>query len=409
MKQHDLTGDGGTTPHETAYGSSGPAAGLTVTLVCHEADLEALRSEWNALAAAHPVANAFLRHEWADAAWHWRSQDATLSLLTVRCGNQELVGLAPFVRTAARESGLTFRRLEFLSVPDTQFADILFSPDYLPAVAVALVRWLKENHRYWDQLTLPRLHAQTPSLTALADALDLADLHWARQNTGVNYAIDLRGTWKDYYRTRSRRLKKGNNLAANRLQRAGKLELTWLRGTDVDTRIRETVSRLSADSWKRVTGTTLDQPGPQAFLKRLFEHGREQGWLSVWLLTLDSEPLAVELQLVYEGVVHGLRSDFREDLGELSPGTYLNWKIIEGLFGHGLDVYYLGPGENPYKRRWTDTGTLLVRLDAWSPNLRGRLLQALRQRLRPALRRSRDRLVRMLRFASISRSSPTSL
>ncbi|MCO6439802.1 MAG: GNAT family N-acetyltransferase [Nitrococcus mobilis] len=390
MKRADLIRNGGDSA--TASAKPAPIRGWAVTLLTHERDFAALRTEWNPLAATHPIASVFLRYEWAEAAWQWRRQDATLALLTVRGGNGELLGLAPLVRTQDRETGLPFRRLELLSVPDNQFADVLFAPDHLAAVAAAIAGWLKGNPHYWDQLTLRLLHNESPTAPALSGALKQVGLLAVQQTNTVNYSIDLTGTWENYYRSRSRRLKKGNNLVANRLHRAGKLQLTCLKGTEIDEQTGNILRHLSAISWKRTTGTTLDQPGPKAFFDRLLQHARREEWLSVWLLTLDTLPVAAELQLEYKGLVHGLRSDFRADLEALSPGTYLNWKIIEGLFGQDLKVYFLGPGENPYKRRWTETGTPLTRLDAWSPSLRGRLLGGWRQRLRPTLRNARDRL-----------------
>ena len=392
MKRADLGDNGRPTPAAATSPQFAASRGLAVSVLSSESDLGMLRSEWNRLATAHPVSSAFLSHEWADAAWQWRRRDADLALLTVRRESSELVGIAPLVRTTGRESGIFSRRLEFLSVPDNQFADILFAPAHLTGVAQAVAQWLRTHSRRWDQITLRALHHASPSVPAMTDALRQAGLSVARQAEATNYSIDLRGTWEAYYRTRSRRLKKGNNLAANHLQRAGKLKLTWLRGKEVNEHTGDIVRNLSAASWKHSTGTTLDQPGPKAFFDRLLEHAREQRWLSVWLLTLDELPVAAELQLEHEGCMHGLRADFRTDLGELSPGTYLNWKIIEGLFDQGLDVYYLGPGENPYKRRWTDTGTSLARLDAWSPSLRGRALAATQQWLRPGLRTARDRV-----------------
>ena len=395
MKRPDLGDNGRDALAASAPQESAAARGLAVRVLSSERDFGALRAEWNRLAGAHPVSSAFLSHEWADAAWQWRRDDADLALLAVRRDASELVGLAPLVRTTEREAGFSFRRLELLSVPDNQFADILFAPDHLTGVAQAVAHWLRENPRLWDQLTLRAVHHDSPSVPAMTDALNRAGLAVARQAEAVNYAIDLTGTWEAYYRTRSRRLKKGNNLVANHLHRAGKLKLTWLRGEEVDEQTATILRQLSAASWKQSTGTTLDQPGPKAFFERLLAHAREQRWLSVWLLTLDALPVAAELQLEHKGCMHGLRSDFRTDLGELSPGTYLNWKIIEGLFDQGLGVYYLGPGENPYKRRWTDSGTPLVRLDAWSPSLRGRLRRALQRWLRPGLRKARDRLQRL--------------
>ena len=41
---------------------------------------------------------------------------------------------------------------------------------------------------------------------------------------------------------------------------------------------------ISRRSWKTETGNSLDNPGPQAFVRRLSELACERGWLSVWLM-----------------------------------------------------------------------------------------------------------------------------
>jgi len=46
-----------------------------------------------------------------------------------------------------------------------------------------------------------------------------------------------------------------------------------------------------------------------------------------------------------------------------------------GEFRSGLKRYWLGPGVNPYKARWTDQGEPLFRIAGYSPTAKGRLLQ----------------------------------
>ena len=87
--------------------------------------------------------------------------------------------------------------------------------------------------------------------------------------------------------------------------------------------------------------------------------------------------------------VHALRADFDEACAQLSPGTYLNWKILETLFGAGLSRYYMGPGENAYKLRWSITGDPLITAHSYSPSLRGRTLSIWDLDLKPRLRRIR--------------------
>lgn len=364
---------------------------IVETVSRHEAFLR-LGGAWNALAARADPSSIFLRHDWAAAAWAWRRQEGNPLILLVR-RRGELVAIAPLLELEAGHRHVT---LSWLSVPDNQEADLISAPDTREAAARALAGWLATHRARWSRLSLAQMPAESPTLPPLLAALREQGIPASAARSGINYAIELEGTWEDFYRTRSRRLKKGNNLVANRLRRAGTIELARLTGADITDAVGETLRALSASSWKQATATTFDHPGPGAFLDTLLERGRRGHWLVVWLLHLDGEPIAGELHLEHGGRAHALRADYLEHAAELSPGTYLNWKIIERLFETDLQRYELGPGGNPYKQRWTEDGLPLVTLDAWPPTTAGRLAAFRERRVRPALSRL-GRAVRRIR------------
>jgi len=149
---------------------------------------------------------------------------------------------------------------------------------------------------------------------------------------------------------------------------------------------------VSARSWKRRTGNSLDQDGPQAFIRRLSHHAHARGWLSIWRLSLDGVPIAMEYQLIGDGNVYALRSDFDADHDSLSPGSHLSRHLLETLFAQGLRRYSMGPGDNAYKRRWADDAEQVLALTAYAGSLRGRALAAWELALKPAARRVREGL-----------------
>lgn len=350
-----------------------------------------LHGDWNRLASTHPAPSRFLSFEWTDAAWQWCRHEGSPLILAATIGGR-LVGLLPLLERRRRRFGLGGRRLQSLVIPDNQAWDLIAAAPDVEAVAALFADWLARHADLWRELRLRLLRADSPGTAALYQALRRRRLDPTLDTIGPNYVIPVTGSWEAYYRTRSRRLKKGNNLIANHLAGVGEPRLEWRRGNDVDAATLDLLAELSTASWKRDTGTTLDHPGPAAFFRRLGEHGLGADWLSVWILWLDDRPLAAELQLLDGNRVHGLRADYREDATDLSPGTYLNWKITEGLFGQGFATYYLGLGENPYKRRWTNDGPPLQRLTAYSPRPLGRALRLLSGRLLPAIRGLRERI-----------------
>jgi CelD/BcsL family acetyltransferase involved in cellulose biosynthesis len=374
---------------------------LDIARVTDEQAFGALHEDWNALASRIPGSGLFLRHEWFDAAWRWARLEHELFILTVR-DEGELVGLLPMVRHRGAGRFWQPRILEFLGTPDTQYAEALAVPTKQQAVLEALATYLHTACKDWDLLSLTKIPEGSPILQDLISSLKRRGCPARVAVQGNNPGVALTDTWDEYYARRSRRLKKGNNLVRNRLKKTfSSIRVATYTSADssesLDSLV-ETLTTLSRKSWKRSTGLTLDQPGPQAFIHRLTEHALQQGWLSVWILYLDDRPAASEYQLVYEGTIHALRADFDSDFDEASPGTYLNMEILRSLFSGRATRYLMGPGENAYKLRWAEQFEPLHELTAYSTNPHARLigvarlyaLGPLKQRLR-AIREARTR------------------
>lgn len=359
---------------------------LKLDVIRDEAGFSKLLPEWNAIAEQMRRPSLFLRHEWFQAAWQWRRlEGCELRVLAIRRQGR-LLGALPLI--ARSTVGRSWRplSLETLAVPDTQQTDILTGEEDAPAVAGAIAGWLGAHAGEWKIVSIAPLVPGSQACESLYRALTLDSIPFSVTDQGASYYIDLVGRWKDYYATRSRRLRKGNNLVANKLHRAGRVQVDWITDPRDAPAALEAVTALSARSWKSTTGLTLDRPGPRAFIRHLTGLAAQHGWLSIWLLKLDGRPIAAEYQLIANDQVHALRADYDPAYKALSPGTYLNWKLLEGLFASDLRRYHLGPGSNAYKLRWTRAAEPSSRLIAYSPSLSGRLLYLRDARLRPIAR-----------------------
>lgn len=373
---------------------------MDVSCIDNEAEFQAVATDWNRLAGLTAPDSVFLRHEWNDAAWQWLKQDCQMAILCVKLDGR-VVGLWPLVVRSGKYHGIPLRSLEFLSVPDTQSCDILSEPDERPAVIAALVNYLGSPDIRWDRLELDKLGLDSNAMQGIPEQARSAALAFETEQTGANPGISLQQTWDEYYSHRSRRLKKGNNHAANRLQRSeSQVALSHLdeKGWTAEnvTPMLATITGLSAKSWKNSTGLTLENPGPSAFISRLTEHAHKQGWLSIWLLKFDDVPVAMEYQLVYGGVISALRSDYDPAYENLSPGTYMNWKMLEQLFNGAYRYYSMGPGGNAYKLRWAEELPDQHRITIYNRTLRGWLLGIMELKLRP-MKRTIDEFLKKAR------------
>jgi len=362
-----------------------------VTSVTTEEAFASLRGNWNQLAAASTSNSIFLTHEWFDAAWQWRRLDSRLEIIMVRAGG-DTIGILPLVR-GTTSIGAT-RTLRLLTVPDTQLSDMIGAAPERERVANAVPAGLAKD-RNWDLLELSFLLPEGAILQYLAPALRAQGMSLMEHDGGRNTFIELQGAWTDFYATRSRRLKKANNLAANRLKKAGAISIEHVRAGSMDehdvAKALESAISISSRSWKRETGNSLDHPGPRAFITRLSELASKREWMSLWMMHLQGRPVAMEYQLVDNGSVHALRSDFDQGCEDVSPGSYLFRHLLESCFDGNHGRYYMGPGENPYKLRWTDQGVPLRRLIVYNRTSRGRAAWLRDAVIKPVLRRLRDR------------------
>jgi CelD/BcsL family acetyltransferase involved in cellulose biosynthesis len=379
-------------------------AAVSVTCIQDEQQFEAIAGEWNALVERSGANLVFLRHEWFASAWQWLRRGAALRVLCIRRGKR-LIGVCPLVFRARRYAGIRIRSLEFMSIPDTQLCDIICAPGEHETVAREFARTLFDIRKEWDVIDLRPLTAGSTAPEALPTALAEQELAVAVVPSGLSPYVRIDGPWADFYAGRSRRLRKCNNLAANRLRRTGESELRWWRADDLEAKdldgILHTLTLVSAHSWKAQIGLSLDKPGPGAFVRALSEHARLRDWLSIWVLSLNGRPIAMEYQLIYHRQAYALRADFDEGYREISPGAFLNYRMLQTLFEADLACYHMGPGANPYKLRWTSESRPLCRVLAYSPTVRGSTMSLLALTLRPQLKR----LAGMTRPSAKSRAS----
>ncbi len=364
--------------------------GLNTEKICDETVFYGLKDVWNKLAETAGSHSVFLRHEWFDSAWQWRRTDSCLWLLLIY-DDSLLIGIAPLLIASQSRRGLRIRKLTFLTVPDTQFCDVITKPGRHLDVIGAIANFLHANRDEWDILELSHLATSSQTATVLRHHLEMHHLLHASSDSDINLYVELAGNWKDFYGARSRRLKKANNLVANRLHRASSsVEIDCIcfdkLARDESDLAMDVAIQLSANSWKKSTGLSLDQPGPGAFFRRLADHARNNSWLTLWLLRINSLPVAMELQLNHEGHVYALRADFDESMKQHSPGSYLNWKVLESLFNRNLQRYWLGPGENGYKLHWTSAHEKLRTITVYGRSRRGRISAFLELVLRPKIK-----------------------
>ncbi len=340
---------------------------------------DALRAEWDALAARGPVDLPFVAHGWMSAWLDAFAPDASLLVLVARGPSGEPLGMAPFLEERSR--GIV--RLASPANDHSCRFEWVLGQDPGSAVAT-LWRHLRDALR-WDVLVLRDVPRDGPT-SALLEPLARADRHrtgrWASVSSprlrlgGIPAEERTSARFRANLRRRARRLHEMGTVALRRAGSPG----------EAGEALGEFLA-LEAAGWKGEGGTAIALgPALVRFYGGIVRDAAARGTLAIRTLTLDGRPIAVHLGIIHRGVYHLPKTAYDERLGSVSPGQLLQREVLAECEARGLQGFdFLGP-DMPWKRDWRPEHAPHDWLYVYRPSLAGRVMHTLRHRARPAVK-----------------------
>ncbi len=228
--------------------------------------------------------------------------------------------------------------------------------------------WLIRIQRY-DERYLPAMGAPLKGL------LEGNDLH-------QTVSIEVTGTFAEYWAARSAGLRRSIRSALAKLEaRQLGVRLAVVRdAADMKEAIRQH-GELEAMSWKGAAGTSLAQAdADRQFYERVMHGFAERSGAMSFQLYLGGNLAASELTLVDSGTMVLLKTAYREDFAEFSPGRLLDYLAFQAIFRDrmALRIEYSTKASEDDKRWATDVRTIR-QLNVY----RSATLRSMAARLRP--------------------------
>jgi CelD/BcsL family acetyltransferase involved in cellulose biosynthesis len=354
----------------------------------------ALGPHWNELLRDSVSDNPFLTWEWQYTWWNQVRQSSGLYLIVVRSGD-ELLAIAPLRLATSRPS--CFSRLEFLGTgyAGSDYLDLIVRRGRERESITALAQHVKAQ-----RLCLRFNHLPPSSLAArLAAALTADGWMSAAADDGACPIIPLAGhTFESYLATL------GSSHRANVRRRIKSLRGqfdTRLDRVTTDTDRQDALSALTAWSerrWRDCGGSTAFMtPAVRAFQEQVTRRALEQGWLSMHVLRLNGEAVAVMYGFSYSGRFYFYQHGFDDRYKTHSLGLVLMGLTISAVIDEGAREFDMLWGVEPYKFLWTRDVRALQRIELFPPNIGGAL-----QRRALEMRRNAGKVVR--NFLSIGKA-----
>jgi hypothetical protein len=345
-----------------------------------------LEPAWNRLveSARGDRAHPFLEYQWARTWWDCFGADNSLHILTVHLGD-EIVAIAPLMRSRVRMLGVTLRRLGFLYNDHVPRADFVMGK-YPELAYNAIWRHLSE-HRDWDLLQLCQLPDTSPTLNFLSRLADADGFGTGTWDAGASPYIMTSGSWTDYFGSIPG--KHRSNLR-NRLKRIGQFGETsreTVTAGELDGALEDGF-RIEGSAWKGEAGTGIAcAPELRRFYSEFARRASERGWLRLNFLRAGDKRVAFDYSLVYGNRVFLLKLGYESEFSAYAPSQLLLSMVLQRAFEEGSEEYdFLGEFVD-WKRSWAQQSTDHRWLYITAPGISGRLFHFLKFHAAPAAKR----------------------
>lgn len=379
-----------------AYASAvGPddsrAAALRVEVIRDQAALLAMGHEWDALVERAGIDHPFLRHDWVCSWWECFGSGKELYVVAVRAGEQ-LIGLAPLMRTRSRMYGLPVRRLELIANDHTPRFDLVIA-DGADEVYVEIVNHLSTQAPSWDVVMLPELPGTSRTvavLQRLAHAKSMRSGVWV---AGSSPKISLAGSFDAFMATLSANRRATLRKRMRRLQQLGPVAIEVVGDVAELPEALQDGMRIEAAAWKGAAGTAIaSDQHVRRFYSQIAERAAKSKTLQLLFLKVAGKRIAFAYCLRQGRTLYLLKTGYDPEYAEHSPFNVLMQLTIEAAFRDGIETFDLLGSDDPWKVAWTSLRTERLWLFLYRNTLAAQIIYCIKAVMVPWLKRSRSRL-----------------
>lgn len=339
--------------HAAALGGIGVEAG---DLTVETTTFDALRDVWTALLPTAITPLPFQSIGWAESWCRVFGGDAEPLLLAIRDEADVIIGIAPFV---LRQTALG-RTIQLMGGDDvTDYLDVVACERDLARVWRAIVDHLLDIQESWDAIDLHCVPHWSPSHKMIA-ALLAARFSVRIVQEEVCPVVPLGGSFDAYLHALPKKERHEVRRKARNFARdlpSGTLRILTARD-DALAALPDffRLHRLSAPDKERFLTPDVEQ-----FFREMTAAMADAGWLRLYFLVVDSQPVAAMFTLAAGGRLLVYNSGFDPAYGRVSVGMVLTGMVIEDAANTGLTLCDFLRGNEAYKYRFGATDTPIWR------------------------------------------------
>jgi CelD/BcsL family acetyltransferase involved in cellulose biosynthesis len=324
-------------------------------------DFQTLKSVWNKLLDDNLLgSNVFLTWEWLSTWWKHFGAGKRLMILTVE-DQGAILAVAPLMFSEYEAPAFGhIGKIELVAARDSDYNNFIILREDA-AVVNSIVDYLKNNVQGWDWIELKEIPASADKLNLMnMFSHDLSSNLTLKMNVcnscpylvlpvSINLLMEkLSQKMRQNLMRRLREIRKDYRVELKRYDEAGysvNQAMTFF--------ARLNKARLSAQGMPGLLNEKYDHF--RNFQDDVAERFAEKGWLGLYFLMANDEPISAEYAFEYSGKVYAYLSGFDPSYSKYSVGNLIVMLLLERLIKDGFSEYDMLRGDEPYKFEWTNT------------------------------------------------------
>ncbi len=352
-------------------------------------EFRSIRAPWNNLLANSSYDRVFLTHEWFMAWWQAFGDGKRLFIVIAKHGD-EIIGISPLMIWKSRFRRMPVQCITFLENEDSPGCGFIIKRGH-EYVVKEIISFLLRDVKGWNILSLNNMQLDDEFQSAVTGIFDQEKKRYIMNKGLSSPYLKLGSDWDTYYKGMSAKSRKTIRNISNRIKKLGNIRVEEY----CDIGNFSDIVFITRKGWKYEEGKSFaNRKDRMKFFKLLSEIAKENGWLSIWCTYNDKTPIAYEYHLKYKNNDIALLAEFDKEYKNISPGAYLDYRIIENLFNNGIYEYDMCGVQDEYKRKWSQNTRNYKNITVFSGTVYAKMLYFLEVVLVTKIKKIRRLLIR---------------
>lgn len=326
---------------------------MNIERITNFEDFLALEPVWNRLLEQSSSEHICLTFEWIKSWWLAFGRSKQLFILLFRNSGQEIVGIAPLMKTRSIYLGLPVRKIAFIYDDNSSRMDFIISENK-EIFLERIIAYLAKNRHQWDIVELQNIAEESPNYPVLAAELKYKNRLFLIKRGLVSPFIRIETSWEEFLSRRSKNFRRKIKNVTRQINDLGNYNVEKVDSPNDNNQALNKIFAISSKSWKaKYKRNITHSPENKYFFEILSQNMGERNQLNIWLLNFNGAAIAYKYTLCYRNKTYALRSDFNEAYRHLAPGFLLNYQAIKHYFDNNFKEYDLCGNDEGYKKRLT--------------------------------------------------------